>query len=268
MPDWTLALDTPSEFLLALLLAGHVFSDFLVQTGKVAAGKRDKPSHLLLHGGLTLFTHLVLVLPFWNPAIGLGVFILSAAHTGIDAIKAAIERRAGASLGLFLADQVVHVLLVVAVWVGLTQLAWGPAGTNLLTRIGIGSASAMLIPFNPDWMPLAGTWIVVAAGLAFNGKGGTAVVRLVLERFPEVVPRDPQGYKMGRTIGVLERLLLFILVLLGQWGALGLVLAAKSIARFKELSAQPFADYYLIGTLTSILVAITTAVVVRILVVG
>lgn len=268
MPDWTFALDTPAELLLALLLAGHVFADFLVQSGKVAGRKGERPSHLLLHGALTLLTHLALVLPFWNPAVVLGVFVLCAAHTGIDAVKAAIERRRAPTLGLFLADQAIHIGLVIALWFGLLRLAREGAGTNPLAAAGLGSAADVLIPFDPAWMPMAGTWVVIAAGLAFNGKGGTAIVRLVLERFPEVVPRDPEGYTMGRTIGVLERLLLFTLVLLDQWGALGLVLAAKSIARFKELSAQHFADYYLIGTLTSILVAITTAVVIRLLVVS
>jgi hypothetical protein len=38
-----------------------------------------------------------------------------------------------------------------------------------------------------------------------------------------------------------------------------MLLAAKSIARFKDLEKRPFAEYYLIGTLTSFLVAISSA---------
>jgi len=41
-----------------------------------------------------------------------------------------------------------------------------------------------------------------------------------------------------------------------DWGALGFVIAAQSIARFKELDEKGFADYYLIGTLASVLVAL------------
>ena len=48
--------------------------------------------------------------------------------------------------------------------------------------------------------------------------------------------------------------------------ALGFVVAAKSVARFRELESQRFADYYLIGTLGSILVAIATGILVRALV--
>lgn len=72
--------------------------------------------------------------------------------------------------------------------------------------------------------------------------------------------------RMGRTIGILERLILLTLILLDQWGALGLILTAKSVARFKELEDRRFSEYYLIGTLSSSLVAIATGLLVRLLV--
>jgi hypothetical protein len=55
------------------------------------------------------------------------------------------------------------------------------------------------------------------------------------------------------------------MVLLGYWSALGFVIAAKSIARFKELDEKGFADYYLIGTLASVLVALLSGVTVNLL---
>jgi hypothetical protein len=39
--------------------------------------------------------------------------------------------------------------------------------------------------------------------------------------------------------------------------------AAESIARFRELESKHFADYYLVGTLTSLLVAIASGILVR-----
>jgi hypothetical protein len=60
----------------------------------------------------------------------------------------------------------------------------------------------------------------------------------------------------GRTIGALERALAMTLVVLGQFGALGLVVAAKSLARFKALEDRDFAEYFLIGTLASVLLAL------------
>ena len=48
------------------------------------------------------------------------------------------------------------------------------------------------------------------------------------------------------------------LVYAGEWGAVGLVLTAKSVARFKKLDDQDFAELYLVGTMTSVLIAMVS----------
>ena len=63
---------------------------------------------------------------------------------------------------------------------------------------------------------------------------------------------EPQ---IGRIIGKLERLIISILILCDQFGAVGFVLTAKSIARFKQLEDRDFAEKYLVGTLTSTVIA-------------
>lgn len=67
---------------------------------------------------------------------------------------------------------------------------------------------------------------------------------------------EEAGIGRGRVIGIMERAILLTLGLLGQWQAIGLVVAAKSIARYKNLDEQRFAEYYLIGTLASLLTAL------------
>ena len=48
-----------------------------------------------------------------------------------------------------------------------------------------------------------------------------------------------------------------IFLSIGQYSAVGLVLTAKSIARYDKISKdQVFAEYYLLGTLLSSIVAI------------
>jgi len=59
----------------------------------------------------------------------------------------------------------------------------------------------------------------------------------------------------GAMIGFLERIFTLTFVLIGQYTALVLILTAKSIARFEELKDRKFAEYYLIGTLSSMLFA-------------
>jgi len=61
----------------------------------------------------------------------------------------------------------------------------------------------------------------------------------------------------GSTIGTFERLLMGIFVSIDQFSAIGLIIAAKSIARYNKLSEDSqFAEYYLIGTLYSVLMTI------------
>ncbi len=71
-------------------------------------------------------------------------------------------------------------------------------------------------------------------------------------------PRTPPA-RIGATIGVLERLLIVMFVLTGQLAAIGFVIAAKTLARFKQLDDRGFAEYYLLGTLASVSVALGTA---------
>jgi len=70
---------------------------------------------------------------------------------------------------------------------------------------------------------------------------------------------DKREYNAGRIIGLLERLLIYYFVLNHQFAAIGLVIAAKSFARFKDLERREFAEYVLIGTLFSTLTAVFIA---------
>jgi uncharacterized protein DUF3307 len=73
----------------------------------------------------------------------------------------------------------------------------------------------------------------------------------------------PPPTQVGATIGILERLLIVTLLLVGADVAIGFVIAAKTIARFKLLDDRDFAEYYLLGTLASVSVAIVTALAAR-----
>ena len=66
---------------------------------------------------------------------------------------------------------------------------------------------------------------------------------------------DQDEYNTGRVIGLLERLFVVIFVLMGQYAAIGFILAAKGVARFQDFKSRTFAEYVLIGTLLSTLLA-------------
>ena len=66
-------------------------------------------------------------------------------------------------------------------------------------------------------------------------------------------------YKSGRVIGILERSIVYLAMLSNEYDIIGFVLAAKAFARFKELDKKVYAEYVLIGTLASILMALIAA---------
>ena len=68
--------------------------------------------------------------------------------------------------------------------------------------------------------------------------------------------------KAGAYIGFLERVLVVALVLLNAPTAIGFVLTAKSVARFKQLEDQSFAERYLVGTLLSVGIALVAILVI------
>ena len=69
--------------------------------------------------------------------------------------------------------------------------------------------------------------------------------------------------RIGATIGILERILIVVFVLAGTDVAIGFVVGAKTLARFKLLDDRDFAEYYLLGTLASVGVAIVSALIGR-----
>jgi hypothetical protein len=75
-------------------------------------------------------------------------------------------------------------------------------------------------------------------------------------------PMGPNA-RVGATIGVLERILIVVFVLTGSEAAIGFVVAAKTLARFRLLDDRDFAEYYLLGTLASVAIAIVTGSIAR-----
>jgi len=108
--------------------------------------------------------------------------------------------------------------------------------------------------------------VVAAGGLATVFLGG-ALIGMLLHPFAMRVGQegsDVRGMEhAGRVIGWIERALLYSLVLVGAPGAAALVIAGKSVARFPSFREERFAEYYLIGSLLSLVIALGAALAVR-----
>lgn len=227
--------------ILVFLVVAHLIGDFLLQTDRVARGKRRLPvlfGHALIHA---LATYLLCGL--WDLWL-LPVAVLLT-HAGIDAVKARLGR---AGMAAFLVDQTAHLLSLaaIAVWIGARGSVW----TELW---GARYIEGLLL--------VGGFLLTTYAG----GTGiGLAVQPLLreLEQAKQSAAGDPRrivpesrGFENGgRTIGRLERGLIFVFILTGQPTAVAFLIAAKSIFRFGELKEQQNrmeAEYILIGTLMS-----------------
>lgn len=72
---------------------------------------------------------------------------------------------------------------------------------------------------------------------------------------------DVEEYNRGRLIGNLERIILTIVVAAGSYAALAFLVAAKGVVRSDEFGKnRDFAEYFLIGSLSSILVALCAGI--------
>jgi hypothetical protein len=120
---------------------------------------------------------------------------------------------------------------------------------------------------------------IVSGVLLFVIRGGTYIVRGCLrktETLPQLSLRGTEtdsdtGTKRldlvemnrGRLIGNLERLILTLVVVAGSYAALGFLVAAKGLIRSEELQEREFAEYFLVGSLCSVLVALCAGLVIR-----
>jgi hypothetical protein len=280
---------------LALLVFAHLVSDFVIQTDRIATEKfgtgrrawRGLGKHVL-GVGICL---LPFVAAFGAPGLALLV-VVSFGHAIIDRSKIVWTRRVEAqalaeaqaahagstpaeALGfawtakpaaLFVLDQIVH--LVVMVWAWALFLFNAP-----LTSIWVDGATRVMS--GPGWDPdvvhrIALVSVVVIILLIVNVRGGSLLVgqlvrpRAVVGFDPRVdPPTTGSPARVGEAIGVLERLLIVTFVLTGAEAAVGFVIAAKTLARFKQLDDRGFAEYYLLGTLASVSVAIASALLAR-----
>lgn len=224
--------------LVALLFAGHALGDFVLQTNWMVRNK-DRARGLFAHVGVVLVAHAVFLLPFASLHVLAALGAIAVAHGLLDLAKGALVRRAPRPARTwFWLDQFGHGLVLVA-------LAWWFA-----PHVRLVAAS----PF--DALMLARIGLLVAV-YSFNVSGVSALVEFELKRLG--IQLGEPGPAAGRTIGILERMFAITLILLDHWEALGFLVAAKSLARFKDLDDRQRAEYYLVGTLVSLFGATVSA---------
>jgi Protein of unknown function (DUF3307) len=240
-----------TETFIALLFA-HVLADFVLQTNWMATNKRN-PVALVAHIAIVLLTAIAAI-GHLHPAL----LALAGAHLVIDAGKAWLPWR---NLWTFALDQALHAATLVAItlWVpdlwslGLWAQGLGPAPvTEAGWTAGLWGDDPLL-PLLPSIMPTA---MAGLTGLILATFTGGYVISLYMEPWANASPKGLPGG--GRAIGMLERGLIFLLVMTGMPEGIGFLIAAKSVLRFGSVSDdRKVSEYVIIGTLASFLWAIT-----------
>jgi len=96
--------------------------------------------------------------------------------------------------------------------------------------------------------------------------GGSLFVGYLVEPYADQLEHDTGLEQGGHIIGITERLLIYVFVLAEAPTAIGLLVTAKSILRFREVSdvdRPKQSEYVIIGTLLSFAFAVTTSYIVR-----
>jgi hypothetical protein len=162
----------------------------------------------------------------------------------IDGMKIHVGRRTpvGEGAAAFVVDQGLHFLTIVvaACWIAGVE----PAGVLLhgLNRLQTPNDRVLLL-------------LVVYVAVIFGGGYLIRFMTRPLLKDLQAGESQVQLSNAGMYIGWLERFLVMTALILHSPATAGLILAAKSIARYPEFKREQFAEYFLIGTLLSITAA-------------
>lgn len=87
--------------------------------------------------------------------------------------------------------------------------------------------------------------------------GGSPVVKYFINPFYD--QKFPQGFiNAGNLIGILERFLIFLFLLLKQYELIGFIITAKAIYRFGDIQGtndikMKLSEYFILGTFLSLI---------------
>lgn len=107
---------------------------------------------------------------------------------------------------------------------------------------------------------------VITAVLIIVWPVGIAVGRITEPFQKELSTTNDSLSKAGIYVGIFERLLVFIFIMIGQYAAIGFLIASKSILRVsteKDPDSRKKTEYVLIGTLISFTIAIIISLLAR-----
>lgn len=221
-----------------LQFIAHIAADFLLQSNTMALSKNRlgfKSKWLPLH-------ILIVFLLSWAASLQLK-FIIAAAiiallHYIIDGFKPRIALNKYIGNYAFFIDQLLHILVLSGV--GFVYIYYFK---DAITNAPAVNTMYVVLPF---------AYICCL-------KPSNILIKEVLVLSNIAVTMEEELPNGGRVIGNLERLLCLTFIIIGQWQAVGFLIAAKSILRYKDTDTLK-TEYVLIGTMLSFGIAIAIGI--------
>lgn len=235
-----------------ILLTVHLFSDFLFQSSIFSEKKKREWQGLGLHC-LTYFCifEIAFSLMFNFKKAFLPAFILSIFHFFALCLKNKLEKKfhkSRAILFFFVANQLLHIAILFTVYHFFKlEIYHSDIYKYWQSYQNSNNIVAYIFLIVLLLEPTASFIRKILALISTRKSDRGSVAEL----------------KAGSMIGKLERMIIAILLLNNQYGAIGLVLTAKSIARFKQMENRNFAEKYLVGTLTSVFIALVATIIIK-----
>ena len=224
------------------LVMAHIIGDFYLQTDKCCKQKETrkfKSWFLYVHAIILGLLSWIMV-PSCN--FGLWALLIAVSHFAIDAVKIHCPK----GLWSFAIDQLLHLGILITI-----SNIYEPAKELPLRMIDCSGSGPFSIPL-----------LILAILLCM--KPANILIKLILEKYQVGESESCDNIKnAGALIGNLERILTIVFVLLGQFEAIGFIVAAKSILRFKDTDTAK-TEYVLAGTFLSFGIAILCGLMSRI----
>ena len=228
------------------LILAHLLGDFLLQPNSWVADKEKKKLgsvYLYLH----VLIHMALVMIFlWDINLWWIAVIVGVTHFIIDGIKLLFQTSKTKRTWFFV-DQLLHFAVIALLSVVyFPYFRWDDF-------------------FNPESLKL------ITAAVFLSVPSSIIIKTLISIWTPVTVDHSKLQTESlvnaGKYIGILERLLVFVFIIVNHWEGVGFMIAAKSVFRFSDLAEakqRKLTEYVLIGTLLSFGIAVITGILVKI----
>ena len=243
--------------LISVLFVLHVIGDFYLQTEKISHKKKVSYSGVIIHALQYGIPYLLALIFIRVNILIIFCFLLSVlAHFAVDSLKYWLNRKAACRCFftrpafVFTADQLLHIVLLI--FIAMIYVKSNIPGRQVYFY-GIWNDMLLVLKLLPV---LAIKWLLLILLIL---KPANIIFSLFFSNFkPEAEgAEDEKQQRAGAIIGSLERILIVFFISINQFSALGFILTAKSIARYDAIAKdRKFAEYYLIGTLVSVVFSV------------